>query len=154
MTIEDFGAIGEVVGGVAVIATLIYLALQVKQSTISTHRSMYAQAATAISDYWLALAREPELYKTFTCMLRDPESLSRDELDRGYLVMDAYLSLMESYYLHNLEYGEELSQERWGRMMQRMLSLPGGQKYWSRRRSSFHEQFAEYVDQLAPGNHP
>ena len=136
------------VGGIAVIATLIYLAIQVKQSNVSTHRNMYAQAATAISDYWLALAREPELYRVLTAMLREPESLPRHELDRAYLVMDAYLSLMESYYLHNIEYGEEISQRRWGRILRRMLSLPGGQRYWAERRSSFHDEFAAYVGEV------
>ena len=131
MTIQDLGAIGELVGGAAVIATLIYLAIQVKQSNVSTHRNMYAQGATAISNYWLTLAKDPELYRTFTSMLRNPESLSRQELDQGYLVMDSYLSLMESYYLHNAEYGEEISQQRWARILRRMLSLTGGQKYWS-----------------------
>lgn len=148
MTIQDFGAIGEMIGGAAVIATLIYLAIQVKQSNVSTHRNMYAHAATAVSNYWLTLAKDPGLYGAFTSMLRNPESLSRQELDQGYLVLDSYLALMESYYLHNLEYGEEISQQRWGRILRRMLSLPGGRQYWSDRRSSFHDQFATYVDQI------
>ena len=33
MTIQDWGAIGELAGGVAVIVTLIYLALQIRQNT-------------------------------------------------------------------------------------------------------------------------
>ncbi len=33
MTIQDLGAVGEFIGGVAVVITLIYLALQIKQST-------------------------------------------------------------------------------------------------------------------------
>jgi hypothetical protein len=33
MTIQDWGAIGELVGGAAVVVTLIYLALQVRQNT-------------------------------------------------------------------------------------------------------------------------
>lgn len=33
MTMQELGAIGEFVGGIAVIATLIYLALQIKQNT-------------------------------------------------------------------------------------------------------------------------
>lgn len=33
MSIQDFGAIGELIGGVAVVITLVYLALQIKQNT-------------------------------------------------------------------------------------------------------------------------
>ena len=146
MNIQDLGAIGEIIGGIAVIATLIYLSVQVRQANVSTHRNMYAQAATATSDFWLALARDYELYETFTSMLRVPEDLGDRDLDRAHLVMDSYLSLMESYYLHNKEYGEQLSQERWGRILSRMLATPGGRNYWELRRSSFHAEFSGYLD--------
>lgn len=33
MTIQDLGAIGDLVGGIAVVVTLIYLAIQIKQNT-------------------------------------------------------------------------------------------------------------------------
>ena len=36
MDIMELGAIGELVGGVAVIATLVYLAIQVRQSNANT----------------------------------------------------------------------------------------------------------------------
>ncbi len=33
MTIQDWGAIGEIIGAIATIATLIYLATQIRQNT-------------------------------------------------------------------------------------------------------------------------
>ncbi len=35
MTIQDLGALGELLGSVAVLATLIYLALQTRQNTMA-----------------------------------------------------------------------------------------------------------------------
>lgn len=63
MNIQDYGAIGEIVGGVAVIATLIYLSVQMRQANIATHRSMYAQAATSISEFWLSQERWEQLLR-------------------------------------------------------------------------------------------
>ncbi len=146
VNIQDLAAIAEIAGSVAVIASLIYLALQIRQTNVATHRSMYAQAATSISEFWLSLAKDPQLYASFTSMLRAPESLSEHERDRGYLVMDSYLSLMESYFLHNRQYGEQLSQERWSRLLHRMFHTTGGQEYWRKRKSSFHKDFVEYLD--------
>ncbi len=148
MSIQEWGAIGEVIGGIAVVVTLIYLSIQLKQSNVTTHRNMYAQAAVAISDFWLNLAREPELHQLYLSMLRAPEALDEAQNQRAYLVMDGYLSLMESYYLHNQEYGERLSQERWSRILNRMLDSPGGREYWSRRKAYFHEEFSDYVQTL------
>jgi hypothetical protein len=42
MTIQDLGAIGDLVGGVAVLVTLVYLALQIKQNT-KVHASLIRQ---------------------------------------------------------------------------------------------------------------
>jgi len=42
MTIQDLGAIGDLVGGVAVLVTLIYLAVQIKQNT-KVHASLIRQ---------------------------------------------------------------------------------------------------------------
>jgi len=42
MTIHDLGAIGELVGGIAVVVTLIYLATQIKQNT-KVHASLVRQ---------------------------------------------------------------------------------------------------------------
>ena len=148
MSIQEWGAIGEVIGGIAVVVTLIYLSIQLKQSNVTTHRNMYAQAAVAISDFWLNLAREPELHQLYLSMLHAPESLDEAQNQRAYLVMNGYLSLMESYYLHNQEYGERLSQERWSRILSRLLDSPGGRRYWSRRKAHFHQEFSDYVQTL------
>lgn len=42
MTIQDLGAIGDLIGGVAVVVTLVYLALQIKQNT-KVHASLIRQ---------------------------------------------------------------------------------------------------------------
>ncbi len=42
MTIQDLGAIGDLVGGVAVLVTLVYLAMQIKQNT-RVHASLIRQ---------------------------------------------------------------------------------------------------------------
>jgi len=42
MTIHDLGAIGDLIGGIAVIVTLVYLAVQIKQNT-KIHASLIRQ---------------------------------------------------------------------------------------------------------------
>ncbi len=42
MTIQDLGAIGDLIGGVAVVVTLVYLAAQIKQNT-KVHASLIRQ---------------------------------------------------------------------------------------------------------------
>lgn len=150
LSLQDLGAVGELVGGIAVLVTLIYLAVQVRQASVTTHRQIYGQSAAAISEFWLDLAKDPQLHADYLRALREPEHADFEATQRGYLVLDAYFSLLESFYLHNLEYGEHASQERWARIICRILDTPGGRSYWSRRSDYFHQQFSDYVRSLHP----
>ncbi len=150
LSIQEWGAIGEIVGGVAVLLTIVYLALELRRSTRATHRQTYQAAAEAMAHYFWNLARHPELHTLYRETLQNPDALSDEELRRGFLVLDAYLALMESFYLHNLEFRERESQVRWAKTLVRLLSTPGGARYWHRRRWQFHRQFADYVEALRP----
>jgi hypothetical protein len=148
MTIQDWGSIGEIIGGIAVLATVVYLAIQLRQSTQATHRHTYNAAADSMAQFSWNLAKNPYLQKLYRNMLSTPDSLTADELLQAETILDAYLTLMESYYLHNIQFGETLSQARWGRILTRIFATPGGQRYWAQRRWQFHEDFANYVDAL------
>jgi len=148
-TIQDWGALGEIIGGLAVLFTIFYLALQLRRSTRATHRQTYQAAADSVARFALDLAHDPELQGLFRIGLRSPETLSEPDLFRAFSVLDAYRALMESFYLHNLEFDEVLSQERWQRILSRILSTPGGALYWKNRKWQYHAQFASYMDSLA-----
>lgn len=148
LTIQEWGSIGEIVGGIAVLVTVVYLAIQLRHSTQATHRHTYNAAADSMAQFSWNLAKNPYLQKLYRTMLRAPDSLSDDELLQAETILDAYLTLMESYYLHNIQFGEKLSQDRWGRTLSKIFAMPGGQRYWAQRRWQFQEEFANYVDEL------
>jgi hypothetical protein len=61
MTIEAIGSIGDFIGGLGVIASLIYLAVQIRQNTRAVRSSSYHQAAEQTWNYCLALAQDSSL---------------------------------------------------------------------------------------------
>lgn len=148
MTIQDWGAIGEIIGGIAVLATLVYLAVQLRQNARVTHRQTYNNAADSVSRFSMSLAENPGLLRSYRLTLRSPDELDSDSRLQGFAVLDAYFTLMESYYLHNTAFGEVLSQERWSRTISSILATPGGAQYWHQRSWQFHDGFAGYVNTL------
>jgi len=148
MTIQDWGAIGEAVGGIAVLFTLVYLALQLRRTTRVAHRQTYSAGAESISRFSFELAQNPQLHSVFRRALQAPDALESEELIQAHAILDSYFSLMEGYYLHNIEYGEKLAQERWSRILQRLLSMPGGAAYWAHNKWKFHTLFVDYIDSL------
>ena len=81
MDIMELGAIGELVGGIAVIATLVYLALQVRQGT-QVARAQVQQESSRMSTE-LFLSADREILDLFTQAAKDPKGLS--ESDLGFL---------------------------------------------------------------------
>ena len=60
MDLQDWGSIGEMVGGVAVIVTLGYLAVQIRQSTRATIAQSELNSHQMAMELSLPLIKEPE----------------------------------------------------------------------------------------------
>ena len=61
MTLQDLGNLGEFVGAIAVVISLVYLAAQIRQNTRALHSSSYSQAAEQLWLANLAIAQDRDL---------------------------------------------------------------------------------------------
>jgi hypothetical protein len=82
MNIMELGAIGELVGGMAVIASLIFVGLQVRQGShyarIDGHREVHASLSSFMGD----IGKDAELHAFYYNGIRSTEQLSLEEADR------------------------------------------------------------------------
>lgn len=81
MNLQDLGAIGELISGVVVVATLIYLAIQLRQNTETTQAQTTASVALEMEQALLALAQNADLAIAYQKALQRKE-LSEIELIR------------------------------------------------------------------------
>jgi len=65
LTIQDLGALGEFLGSIAVLATLVYLALQTRQNTMAIGAQLDAAVLAGIHSTALSLATSNELAEAF-----------------------------------------------------------------------------------------
>ena len=61
LTIQDLGALGELLGSVAVLATLVYLALQTRQNTMAISAQLDAQRISSVLSINLTAATSSDL---------------------------------------------------------------------------------------------
>ena len=61
LTIQDLGALGELLGSVAVLATLVYLALQTRQNTMAIGAQLDAAVLSARLSTFLSVATSGDL---------------------------------------------------------------------------------------------
>ena len=101
MTILELGAVGELIGGVAVLATLIYLAMQIKQNT-NVHASLIRQNFyDATQRLMLHAVESTEFNELFNRAWSTNDSLSSGEQTQIWRHMQAifmgYQGFFEQY---------------------------------------------------------
>ena len=149
MNWDAIGAVGEILGAAAVVATLIYLARQMRQEA----RSNTAEAMGSwLADYngmVLEILRDPKIAQIFRQGLTDFEQLSENDQMRFHAWMVPHLLNAQVLYF-------QLSD---GIMHQRiadqilpfnamMLKTRGGSYWWSTARSIWRPEFVEHIDKL------
>jgi hypothetical protein len=87
---DAIGAIGEVIGAVAVFVTLAYLAVQIRQNTHSVSTSIYESAMSGFNDVNRLICENAELSSIFRRGNPDPTSLDEEELFRFSLLTRNY----------------------------------------------------------------
>ncbi len=76
LTIQDLGALGELLGSVAVLATLVYLALQTRQNTMAIQAQLDAARINAVQNLNLTAATSTELQEALLEDRIDPLSIN------------------------------------------------------------------------------
>ncbi len=79
MNWEAIGAIGEILGAIAVLLTLIYLVGQIKQNAASVATATYESMMSGITDINLVVVGNSELASIVARGGRDPDSLHHEE---------------------------------------------------------------------------
>jgi len=92
MTIQEIGSIGELLGALAVLVTLIYLASQSRQTRIATQSTLLLSQAEAHARWRTALFSNPEL-AALLAAANDGVELSRaDHIQLSSLYMELFIS--------------------------------------------------------------
>jgi hypothetical protein len=146
MSIEDLGSIGDFVGSIGVLISLIYLAIQIKGSTEAARTSTYQSIVSDFGALNRAMAATPELSSLFVNAMEDFEPLSADEKARmSQLFFVCFHNFENMYYQYRKGYLEDDVWLGWKRLMLTYHSRPGFQSWWSRRSDVFSGSFVDFL---------
>jgi len=146
------GAIGELIGGAAVIATLIYLAVQLRQNTKGIRAQSYYNVVSGKNALYRELAANKELFNILgQGMVADPPLASVTDGARTHLLFYAFMNEFETTYL--LYKAGAVEEEIWLRdkaQMAGMIGFPGMINWWSLAKQYFHKDFVAEVEATEP----
>ena len=147
MTIQEWGAIGEFIGGIAIIVSLVYVGLQIKQNTKATKMSSAHSYLDTQNGYVGLINQSSSLADVLDRGANDLEALKGGEVVQFSAFHDQSFSSFQTFFI---EWRDGWLDERlWNfykHAMADLLSHPGIQTWWSNRKHWYSEEFREYVD--------
>ncbi|MDX1646917.1 MAG: hypothetical protein R3304_07220 [Longimicrobiales bacterium] len=149
MNWDAVGAVAEMVGAVGVIATLIYLAMQVRHNTRAVRAQTYDSFVSQFRNWNEPMRAHEEMAERFHELMEDVESLSPREQRHAVHVLYDFTRLAENLlYQHREGMLSDAVWSGWENTFRAYLSAPGFSWYLEKRRSFFAPEFNEWVRTL------
>jgi len=147
MNIESMANYADVIGGAAVIVSLIYVGIQIRRSAKSSQSQANQSAHESLASVSLEVSKDPEFSNFVRRGLIEFDELSEDDKFRMIMLMTTTFRRYENiFYQYKRGF---LEQGLWGGYEQSILLMfysRGGQAFWKRRRMHFSELFRSYLD--------
>jgi hypothetical protein len=152
MSIQDWAAIGEMVGAIAVVVSLIYVGVQLRQNTRATRVST-SQAYIQLHGGALnPVVEVPTFRDIYWRALAGLSNLQGSELAAFGLWSALQFRVQESFYFQwKAGAFEDQLWSGWVCQFRDLHGYPGIQEVWAIRRHHFSEEFREFVDREIAG---
>ena len=148
MNWDAIGAIGEIIGAGAVVASLVYLATQIRTQNRESRMSSMHLIAVGYRD-GLARMAEGDMAELFAKANDDFESLTRPEMLRLIAgVSRTYRVWEEAYLLYESGFLEKRTWETMLRQFNGYNSVRPFYEVWAIRKQYFDNEFRIFVDSL------
>ena len=142
------GALGEVVGALAVVLTLIYLSVQVRQNSAAIRSATRADIAKTQAEMNWRFAEHPSVSTTTYAYLRG-EDLNKDAEVIATACISGALRTFENQYFSYIE--GNFSKSIWDgyrNNIRFVVTTPNFREYWDDRKQIFSREFRTLVDKL------
>ena len=149
MNWEAVAAIGQAIGAVGVIVSLLYLASQVKHNALAVRSTSADAAVNALNDWASRLAADAELERLWRGGNNDVTTLPEDQRGRYFMVATQLLLLSENIH-HHFRVGtlDPVAWESWRGKLAHNISRPGIRAIWKVAGQGYSRPFQEFVDSV------
>lgn len=147
MTLSDFAALGEAVGGLAVLVSFVYLAYQLRQTAAIERTAGNREILSRCRD-WVELVTVHEgLTPVLRKALADWDSATPEEKERtnGW-ALSAALQAEQAHYMWREGLINENSYRGFIGVAVSIAATPGGRKWWANARIALGDDISDLID--------
>jgi|GEM_PF-710384 len=153
LDLETLARLGEFLGGAAVLVSLIYLAIQIRQgnrqvehNTRSLEVSTYQSITSDLNEFRALLITHPPLGRIYLQGLEDPSVLDAEELFRFRGLMQTLFANLELQF--RVREAGLLDLDSHDATLLGVAVSPGARGWWAQARYLYGSEFQRYVDEL------
>lgn len=147
MTIQDLGSIGELIAAIATIATLVYLARQLRANTSAVRAESRRAHRASSSACNLLIASDPAIAALFRAGLKDFHQLSPDQQTQfAFLLGEQILVWNQNYEEFESGLLDRTHLDVTGNAYLPFLLTPGGRVWWATYCETYSPGFRAYLD--------
>jgi hypothetical protein len=151
MNWDAISAVSQMIGSIAVVVSVLYLAVQLRSSTRVAKVAAMDAAAAALRDVTKPFMENAELARIWRTGLENLDALSAEDKARFFHAAHQFLKALETIHYHYV-YGLLDLQlwEGWRDLLQHYVATPGIHHYLSLRGAVFSERFRKFIAELEP----
>jgi hypothetical protein len=149
MNWEAIGALSELVGATAVVVTIGYLAIQVRQQTNSVRSASYQASTDALNQINMAIATDSELLRVVSSKPVSLDELSKEDRYRYSYILLSLFRVRETIFYQRNEGTTAL--QSWIReevTLKKNLESPAVREWWKTIEYGFAQEFSDFVDEV------
>jgi hypothetical protein len=148
MTLSDLASIGSLVSGMAVLVSLVYLSLQVKQAERNQQASIRSERTSRIIDLFTG-SSELSIAEAVEKGMRGYGDMSATQVFQFTSYASArFFNAEDSFYQHREGLLKEYNIDSVTNGLRTSFASPGMRAVYKRNRSMFGREFTEFADQL------
>jgi hypothetical protein len=131
----------------AVVLSLIFVGLEVNESTRATRSATAAETTALIAEWYMSLGSDQQASSVLRRFVTDPQSVTFEEQYQAVMNLHALMLILQSSFY--LEEEGTLSPQIHRSMTKALTSEPGVRYYWEQRKPIFvNENFIAFIEQL------
>jgi len=151
--LQALANIGEIIGAITVVLSLIYLAVQIRQSTQAQRTENYSRALDRLAAMQSSLSQDDEFSLMFSKGAVDASKLTAQERIRfTWSLYEAFGAFEFMFHASKTDAIPEEVWRRWSYAVAWWLTFPGVQTWWSSRPLPFTDSFTSFVESLLEDN--
>ncbi|WP_443631701.1 hypothetical protein ABXT60_05290 [Candidatus Njordibacter sp. Uisw_056] len=150
MTLNQVALIAEISSAIAIFISLIYVAIQIKDSSKAARSSATSDATQSIQSFYMELGSNRQISELWYDILTTGKSKSKhDEFQFMMMTHSAFIAFQNSFYLSQEGTLNTELRDSIGSSIIAVRDLPGFVLYWKQRKGFFNKGYVDWIEGLS-----